>query len=117
MVLSVIIVFTGLLIFVRPALIVRIELTADKIRISYFGITANSIPYSRIAYVGLGSWSGSDFRGMLDGLLTMRIVTAWTTKWIVIKLKPGSGFFRNWVIYVRDPDAFIETIKTKIQNL
>jgi hypothetical protein len=110
------IVFSGLLTFAFPALIVGIELTASKIGISYFGITVKSIPYSKIAYVGRGSWSGADFRGILDGLFTMRIVTSWTTRWVVIKLKPGAGFFRNWVIYVRDPDDLIESVKAKASN-
>lgn len=113
-ILSAIVVFAGFLIFAFPRLMVGIVLTESKIIISYFGITVKSILYSQIVYIGKGTGSRSDFTGVLDGLLTMRIVTTWTTNWVLIKLKPGTGLFQNWVIFVRDPESLIESINAKI---
>jgi hypothetical protein len=105
--------------FVFPGLIIRIHLQKDWIEISYFGLKTEKILLSNIQSVQVGSLFEPMklFNGKADRLLTVRVLTSWTWRFVVIKMKPGSGMIKNWVLYVRNSEELKQTITSLLSHI
>jgi hypothetical protein len=110
--------FSILACFLFPGLVVRIHVHEDRITVNYFGFPLFKILLANIQSVQVGDLGHPMelFHGVADSLLTRRFMTNWTWRFVVVKMKPGTGMIKNWVIYSRNSDGIAQDIRSKLSR-